>query len=225
VDVILYFHLKAKKDETWGGTSHYRAMIDNTPPLKFEPYLESLTLTTGNYLLIYFDTSDLLSGIDHYKVRIANLTNPENIIFSGWTRQESPFRLTTKSPGIFEVQVRTFDKAGNFQEGKIQTRIVNPSLILASGGVQIKGIFFPWWQISSLIGVILLAMGFLIFGLIKKKRESLGIRLYKEIKEAEKEIEDVKKAEEKLRRLRIMEQKAGEEWRRLKETLEEETKK
>ncbi len=51
----------------------------------------------------------------------------------------------------------------------------------------------------------------------------MRVELQKEIKEAEKEIEDVKKAEEKLRRLRVMEEKAGQEWKRLKENLEKET--
>ncbi len=224
-DGILYFHLKAKKAETWGGTSHFKVMIDTTSPLKFKPYLESLTFTPGDFLLIYFDSSDLLSGIDYYKARIADLTDPENVVFSGWTRQDSPFRLTTERKGVFEVQVRAFDKAGNFQEGKIQIKIVSSLLILASGGIRVKGIFFPWWQIYTLIGVILLGIGFFTFELIRRKREGLRVRLYKEIKEAEKEIEDVREAQEQLRKLRIMEEKAGEEWHRLKETLEQETEK
>ncbi|MFQ6049491.1 MAG: hypothetical protein ACE5J0_00385, partial [Candidatus Paceibacterales bacterium] len=223
-DGIMYFHLKGKKDEIWGGTSHFRVMIDTIPPLVFEPYLESFTFGAGNNLLIYFDTSDLLSGIDYYKVRITNLTDPENVVFTGWTREESPFRLTTERQGIFEVTIRAFDKAGNFQEGKMQTRVISPLLIIISEGVQIKGIFISWWQIYFLIGAILLGTGFLIFGLIKRGREGLRVRLYKEIKEAEKEIEDVKKAEERLRRLRIMEERAGEEWKRLKESLEKEIK-
>ncbi|KPJ71224.1 hypothetical protein AMJ50_02905 [Parcubacteria bacterium DG_74_3] len=222
-DGILYFHLKAKKEKIWGGTSHYKVMIDSSPPLKFQPYLEPLTLTPGNYLLVYFETTDLLSGIDHYKARLADLSDPQDVVFSAWARQESPFRLSKDRKGIFEFQVRAFDEAGNFQEGKIQIKIVNPLLILASGGIQIKGMFFPWWQVYFLAGMILLLTAFFIFSLIKRKRESLRIRLYKEIKEAEKEIEDVKEAEEKLRRLRIMEEQAGKEWRRLKERLEEET--
>jgi len=221
-DGIQYFHLKAKKDAIWGGTSHYRVTIDNTPPLEFKPYLESLTLTPGNYLLIYYDTQDLLSGVDHYKVRLANLTDPKNVVFSGWTRQDSPFRLTTEKGGVFDVQIRAFDKAGNFREGKIQAKIVNPLLVLVSGGIQIKGVSFSWWQIYFVIGIILLWIGFLIFWLMRPKREALRIRLHKEIREAEKEIEDVKRAEEKLRKLRSMEEKAQEEWRSLRETLEKE---
>lgn len=115
--------------------------------------------------------------------------------------------------------------AGNFQEGKIRIRIINPALILAGGGIQIKGIFFPGWALFLTSLSTLSVAGFLIFWYIKKKRENVRIRLYKEIKEAEKEIEDVREAQEKLRRLRIMEEKAGQEWQRLKENLDKEKKK
>jgi len=142
-DGIHYFHLKAKKGEVWGGTSHFKVMIDTRPPLSFKPHSAPFSLTAGDYLLIYFGSNDLLTGIDHYEVRIANLTDPANVTFSGWTRQDSPFRISTQQKGIFSVMIRAFDKAGNFQEEKIQLRIFSPPLVLVEGGVQIKGFFFP----------------------------------------------------------------------------------
>lgn len=190
----------------------------------FEPYLESFSFGAGNYLLVYFNTKDLLSGIDHYKSRISNLTDPENIFFSAWIRGESPLRLTKTGKGIFEVQVRAFDKAGNFQEGKMKVRvIINPYITMISGGIQISGIFIAWWQIYIFIGAIILGLGFLIFSIIRRVRGDVRVDLQKEIKEAEKEIEDVKKAEEKLRKLRMKEEEAGREWRRLEEDLEDKT--
>jgi hypothetical protein len=220
-DGILYFHLKARKNQVWGGTSHFKVNIDKTPPLDFEPYLESFSFGAGNHLLVYFNTKDLLSGVDHYKSRISNLTDPENIFFSGWIREESPLRLTKTGKGVFEVQVRAFDKAGNFQEGKMKVRvIINPYITMVSGGIQISGIFIAWWQIYIFIGAIILGLGFLIFSIIRRVRGDVRVDLQKEIKEAEKEIGDVKKAEEKLRKLRMKEEEAGREWRRLEEDLE-----
>ena len=125
-DGISYFHLKAKKEDVWGGASHFKLMIDATPPLQFEPYLEPFSFAGGNYLIVYFNTSDSLSGMDHYEVRVVDLTDPENVFLSGWTREESPFRLGTEKSGIFRILVRAFDEAGNFQEGKIQVRIFSP---------------------------------------------------------------------------------------------------
>lgn len=223
-DGVKYFHLKAKKEQVWGGTSHFMVMIDKTPPLQFKPYLESFNLAASNYLLIYFKTTDLLSGIDYYESKLANITNPENVIFSGWMRQESPYRLSIQEKGLFEIIIRASDQAGNFQEGKIRIKLFNPFLILTSGGIEIKGFFIRWWQIHSLSVIILAIVGFLLFRLIRKKHEIQRISLEKEIKEAEKEIEDVKKAEEEIRRLRAMEERAGQEWKRLKGNLDQETK-
>ena len=218
-DGILYFHLKAKKGEVWGGTSHFQVMIDTTPPLSFKLYLEPFSLTAGNYLLIYFNTSDLLAGINHYEVRIADLTDPKHITLSGWTRQDSPFRISTQNKGIFSVIIRAFDKAGNFQEEKIQVRVFNPPLVLVEGGVQIKGFFFPWWSFYILIGIILFLVGYLTFKWIRVRKQTLREKFLKEIKEAEKEIEDVKKFRERVREIRELEEKAEKEEERLKKEL------
>lgn len=216
---VLYFHLKAKKEGAWGGTSHFRAMIDITPPLSFEPYLEPFSLTSGDYLLIYFDTNDLLAGIDHYEARVANLTDPKQITLSGWTRQDSPFRISAKNQGIFSVIIRAFDKAGNFQEEKIQARIFSPILVLVSGGVKIKGLFIPSEVIYVLLGIILFFGLYLTFKWLKAKRGGLKGKFLKEIKEAEKEIEDVKKFRERIREIKEVEEKAQIEEKRLNQEL------
>jgi len=218
-DGILYFHLKAKKENVWGGASHFRVMIDTAPPLSFKPYSEPFSLTAGDYLLIYFNTGDLLAGIDHYEVRIADLTDPEHITLSGWTRQDSPFRISTQNKGIFSVIIRAFDKAGNFQEEKIQVRVFSPPLVLVSGGVQIKGFFFPWWSFYILMGVILFWVGYLTFKWIKVRKQTLREKFLKEIREAEKEIEDVRKFRERVREVRELEEKAEKEEERLEKEL------
>jgi hypothetical protein len=225
-DGIQYFHLKSKKDEVWGGTSHFKVMIDRTSPMSFEPTLEPFSFTAGKDLLIYFNTTDSLSGMDNYKARITNLTNPENIVFSGWIRAESPFRLKKEARGVFEVTIRAFDKAGNFQEGRFEARVLNPIFVFTSTGIQILGLFLSWRQFYLLAFVIFSAIGFLILRLVKsRQKEELSIELEKEIKEAIKEIEDVKKAEERLRRLRKKEERAGEEWRRLRRDLQQQIEK
>jgi len=216
-DGVQYFHLKAKKGEIWGGTSHFRVMIDNTPPKKFEPYLEPFSFASGNSLLIYFNTIDSLSGIDHYQVRLVDLSDPEHIVLSGWSREEAPFRLTTERQGIFRILVRAFDKAGNFQENKIQVRIISPPLIIASGGLQIRGLVLPWWLIYILLILIVILGGINIYSFFRKR--DLAQRLRKEVAEAEKEIEDVRKIEEKIRKTRALEEEAGRKAERLRERL------
>lgn len=215
---IQYFHLKAKKGGVWGGTSHFKIMVDKTPPPEFKPYLEPFSFTSG-YLLISFNTQDPLSGIDHYQVRIADYADPENVVWSGWIREESPFKLSTEKKGTFQVFIRAFDKAGNFREEKIQVKVFSPILIIVSGGIQIKGLFLPWWLLGLLLVAIFSGIGYLIFRKIKKKSAISGVDLEKEIKEAEKEIEDVRIAKGKLRRIRLLEERGKEEWGRLKGKL------
>ncbi len=188
-------------------------MIDTIPPSEFQPYLEPFSLASGNYLLIYFNTSDLLSGLDYYSVRIADLTDPANMVLSGWTRGESPFRLTTEKLGTFRVLVRAFDKAGNFQEGKIELRVFSPPLIIVSGGVQVKGFFIPWWLIYGAVGLLIVLGGIQMYSLLR--RINLTKRLKREVAEAEKEIEDVKKLEKRIRAMRDLEEEAKKEAERL----------
>ncbi len=215
---IQYLHLKAKKEGVWGGTSHFKIMIDKTPPEEFKPHLEILSLNSG-YVTVCFHPIDSLSGIDHYRIKIADYTDPENIIWTSWMHADSQFELNTKKRGVFEVFIRAFDKAGNFREEEIQVRIFSPNLVVISGGVQIRGLFLPWWLIGLFLGIIFLGAGYVIFKIIKKKSALLMVNLEKEIKEAEKEIEDVRKAKEKLTRIRLLEERGRKEWERLKGKL------
>jgi hypothetical protein len=164
--------------------------------------------------------------MDNYKVRITNLTDPENIVFSGWLRSESPFRLIKETSGLFELNVRAFDKAGNFKEAKTQFRIINSNFVLSTNGIQFLGFSFAWWQFYLLLFLLLSLIIFLIFKLMKgRKKEESGIELEKEIQEALKEIEDVKRAQQRLHSLRKKEELAGEQWRKLRGDLKQEIEK
>ena len=218
-DGIKYFHLKVKKGETWGGTSHFKTKIDKTPPQEFEPYLEPFSFTLGNDLLIYFSTQDALSGVNHYEVRVTDFTNPDDVILSGWIRQESPFRFTKEKSGTFRILVRAFDQAGNFQEGNISLKTFSSFLTTVSGGIEIKGVFIPWWLIYFLMIIILSETGYLMFKWIKVKRETLKAKFRREVAEAEKEIEDVRELKRKIKGMRTLEEEVLQEEERLTDKL------
>jgi len=221
-DGIKYFHLKVKKGKIWGGASHFKIKIDKTSPQEFQPYLEPFSFTLSNDLLIYFDTKDALSGIDHYEIRVADFTNPDDVILSGWIRQESPFRFTKEKSGIFRILVRAFDKAGNFQEENIRIKTFSSFLTTVSGGIEIKGSFIPWWLIYFLIIIILSITGYLMLKWIKRKRETLRAKFSREVAEAEKEIEDVRKLKRKIKKMRTLEEETMQETERLTEKLKDE---
>ncbi|MFC1789501.1 hypothetical protein ACFLYY_00815 [Patescibacteria group bacterium] len=225
---VQYFHLKATKNGIWGGTSHFKIMIDKTPPSGFRPSFQKFEYTSNESLSIDFNTSDILSGMDHYEVKFANVTDSDNLTFSAWIITQSPFRMPTKNPGSYEIFVRAFDNAGNFKEEKTELKILNSSLMILGDGIRLKRIFLPWWTIYLFFAIILVAIGYggyILLKWIKQRSENAEIHLLREIKEAEKEIGDVKIAEEKLRELRIKEEKAKDEYQRLQGNLEGEIKK
>ena len=51
-DGLWYFHIKAKKGEIWGGTSHYLVRIDSTSPAMFTPTVEPGEKTTEKQPLV-----------------------------------------------------------------------------------------------------------------------------------------------------------------------------
>jgi len=164
-----YFHLKAKEAGAWGGTSHFKVNIDNVPPASFKPHPEIFGATADNYLLLHFNTFDLLSGIDHFEARIEDRSNPKNILYSGFVQIESPYRFKIEKRGIFKVAVRAYDKAGNYQEGGVIIRMLNRYFAILSYGPLLKGLFFPWWLIILFLIIILLISVGVVISVIKTK--------------------------------------------------------
>ena len=69
------------------------------------------------------------------------------------------------------------------------------------------------------MGVILIWAGYRTFKWIKVRKQTLRERFLKEIREAEKEIEDVKKFRERIKEIEELEEKAGMEEERLEKEL------
>lgn len=215
---IWHFHLKAKEERFWGGVSHFKVNIDNVPPLSFKPRPENFGATFDNYLLIHFSTVDLLSGIDHFEVRLEDRSNPKNILYSGFIETDSPYRLNIENRGAFKVTVRAFDKAGNYQEGEIMVRVFNPGLATITGGVIIKGIFFPWWLTILFLIIILLAVGGIII-FKNQRKKNIQKRLEKDIKEVEENLDDIKKLEEEIEKKPSVGQGLRRAWERLENKI------
>ena len=141
---------------------------------------------------------------------------------SAWFSQDNPFRVSTQEKGNFEIMIRAFDKAGNFKEELIQINVISPLMVITKGGVQIKGILFPYWFFYILVGIILFCLIYLILRWIKIRKQTLKEKFLKEIKEAEKEIEDVKKFRENIEEIKELREKSKREEERLREDLWEE---
>ena len=138
-------------------------------------------------------------------------------MFSGFYREDSPYRLSIEKQGKFKFLARAFDKAGNYQEEEISIKIFSPGLIIISGGIQLKGVFFPWWLITLVLLILIIALG-IIFWKIKGKRD-IRKRLEEDIKEVEEKLEDIEKLKEEIKEKPTVKQRAREVWKKAREKL------
>ena len=121
-DGLWYFHIKARKQNVWGTTTHFLVRIDTALPAAFTPIAETLAAALIDRLSISFFTTDALSGIDHYEVGVVEKkqapgTSPV------FVQTESPYQLSPRISGDMQIIVRAFDKAGNVRDGSVNVYI------------------------------------------------------------------------------------------------------
>lgn len=140
-DGVWYFHLRAKKEGTWGRASHRIAKVDCRTPEKFTIQIDA------NSGFAYFTTRDIHSGVDYYEAAVADINKDSAPFF---IETASPFKIPDK-PGKYRIIVRAYDKAGNYQESETEFQILSSFLSYLPGqGLQIKGFLFPWWVVYFL---------------------------------------------------------------------------
>lgn len=153
-DSIHFFHVKALRGGVWGETSHFALKVDPVQPAEFPVKISPASRTSSRQPIIYFSTSDGLSGIDHYELKIVSRQAPE----PGKTGPDKTFFIEASSPysspelslGKYDVIVRVYDKAGNFREVTKKLVITTPLLTL------LGFTFLPRW-VTVILGLLLLA--------------------------------------------------------------------
>jgi len=169
-DGIWYFHIRQKKEGIWGKTSHVQIRIDITPPKDFIPRVETYTRLIGYQTMVYFETTDDFSGVDHYEVSLIDLSarEPSRSFF---TEEISPYRVPFKKAGKYNAIIKAVDRAGNTRESEARFRLVTPFISYIEGkGLEIRGILFPWWVILMGIGTIGGGVLAGVVFLVKRKR-------------------------------------------------------
>lgn len=201
-DGIWYFHVKAKKAEVWGGTSHYLVQIDTTPPAGFVPEVDPSTKTSVLQPVVSFITTDNLSGFDHFEAKIINITPSENKEESGFFIEVvSPYKLSSLQIGKYLLVIRAFDKAGNWRDTSVKLEIISGGLSFSKQGVSIFGFFLEWWMSALLLFLMVVSViGFLLFRFKKQRNLQLEIKERLEKREAElrKEAEKIKNITDKV---------------------------
>jgi len=202
-DGIWYFHLKAKKGDVWGGVSHYMVQIDTTPPadfsLVFEPPLRTPNITPREPIVSFIST-DSLSGIDHYEIKVISFAKETGRKEAGFfIEAATPYKLPPLLLGEHEIIVRAFDKAGNWRDVSTKIEVVpfEKLFYITKRGINIFNLFLTWWKlVLVLVALFVLLVLFLFWGWRKHKAFYQKRKTLEEIKEKVKE--NKKKIKEKL---------------------------
>ena len=120
-DGVMYVQLKAQRNGLWGETTNFLLRMDTTPPREFKPKIEVLSATIINKTLVFFETTDSLSGIDHYEVGVLDKLKLDSSPL--FVVAHSPYELPSNISGSLRVIVRAFDKAGNVRDGSIDVTL------------------------------------------------------------------------------------------------------
>jgi hypothetical protein len=109
-DGIYYFHAQFKNSVGWGAIADFRFSIDTVPPLPFKITEVHPENTTDPRPALSFNTTDALSGMDHYDVKIGD---GSFTTVSAAALGSGPYTPPIQSPGAKTVVVNAYDKAGN----------------------------------------------------------------------------------------------------------------
>ena len=109
-DGVWYFHIKFKNQYGWSRITHRKVLIDTVPPNPFVIKIQKESATDPRPILL-FSTTDDLSGIEYYKVRIG-----EGDLFQVTEEdiKTNPYRLPLQAPGKRSIIIKALDEAENF---------------------------------------------------------------------------------------------------------------
>jgi hypothetical protein len=152
-DGVYYFHAQAENSSGWGPVSNFLFQIDTQPPEPFAINLVNGNETDNPRPVIYFKTTDALSGFDYYKIKINNgdffAIPAEQIV-------NDSYALPLQTPGQKQILVMALDKAGNYAVAYVEFTVKSitppaitdyPQKIQDNTLLTIKGQSYPNSQI------------------------------------------------------------------------------
>jgi len=143
-DGIWYFHVQLRNASGWGEISHFRFQIDTQPPEPFEIKFVDGKETTHPQPTLAFETTDEMSRIDYYEVKI-DQEPPIKI-------KETEYKMPVQILGEHTVIVKAVDKAGNYTLAMTEINILPieapiitdyPRELLPGSILSIKGTALP----------------------------------------------------------------------------------
>lgn len=159
-DGTSFFHVKGFRAGAWGGTTHFAVNIDVTPPAEFPVDILPSSRTVREQPIVEFITTDAMSGIDHYELKVVPLS-ARSVDQPLFVEAMSPYVLPPTPRGKYDILVRAYDKAGNYREVAKRLEIASSLFALAGkNGISVyQRLTIPWW-------LVLLFLILLVFGLV-----------------------------------------------------------
>lgn len=117
-DGIWYFHIRFQNQHGWGRTTHRKIMIDTVSPLPFLINVQKDDLTDPSPIL-FFETKDELSGIEHYEIKIE-----KKELFLLDKIKEYFYKLSPQPPGVHKIKIFAYDLAGNYSQAETKIQIL-----------------------------------------------------------------------------------------------------
>ncbi|MDO8537175.1 MAG: cohesin domain-containing protein, partial [bacterium] len=159
-DSVYYFHIKSLRQGDWGGVTDYVVRIDTTPPAAFKINISPDSSTSNPRPIIDFVTTDAVSGLDHYDIKIIPFDEPAAIIEGAspafFVEAISPYSRPLDL-GRYNVIVRAHDAAGNYYQAEQRLTILKRFLeFIEEKGLRIAGIYTIGWPYVIILGLLLL---------------------------------------------------------------------
>ncbi len=174
-DGVHYFHISAFSNGQWGGVTDYAILTDVTPPASFSIGVSPGVQTSDQNPVFTFGTTDAVSGIDYYELKVVPLT--ASVVTTGSNNQT--FFIETNSPytqsldyGDYDVYVRAYNNAGNYTQ-EVQRISITKSIfgIIGNQGLRFGSFIIPWPYVDGIAFIILLLLLYLFIRAFKRHKE------------------------------------------------------
>ncbi len=156
-DGVWYFYAQFRNEFGWGEVAKRKVQIDTVQPDEF-----SVTLATvgeGEPPKFAFKSTDALSGLDHYDLKIGDgavLSIREQDMTNGL------YPVPTQEGGVRIVLVKAYDKAGNFREAQAELDLPKVEKASAKGAEDPLANQSPWTIERMLLIAFALTTGGLV---------------------------------------------------------------
>ncbi len=113
-DGVWYFHAQFRNRRGWSPVTDFKINIDTLPPRPMTLVFPHGNISTDNRPAVLFNTTDELSGLISYEVKIGS--QPPYRLVPGEVVESNPYVVPPQKPGNYAITVLAYDKAGNTQE-------------------------------------------------------------------------------------------------------------